>query len=60
MDLRVVEIQQGEISLLLYPLGRLSICLCWNLGPMEEPGAGTRRNVFDHYDFGKCISFLDS
>jgi len=25
------------------PLGRLSLCVRWNLGPMEEPRAGTGR-----------------
>jgi putative SOS response-associated peptidase YedK len=58
--LRVVEIQQGEVSLLLYPRGRLSLCVRRNLGPMEEPRTGTHRNVFDHYYFGKCTSVRHS
>ena len=33
-----------------------SLCVRRNMGPMEEPGAKTGRNVFDHYDFGKCTS----
>ena len=35
--LRVVEIQQGQVSLLFYPLGRFNLCVRWNLGPLEEP-----------------------
>ena len=31
-----------------------------NLGPMDEPGAGTRRNVFDHYNLGKYTSVRHS
>ena len=58
--LRVVEIQQGKASFLFYPSGRFSFCACWNLGPKGEPGARSARNVFDHYDFGKCTSVRNS
>jgi len=39
----------------LYPRGRLNLCVRWNLGPMEEPGAKVGRNVFDYYDFGELL-----
>ncbi len=54
------KIQQGEASLLLYPHGRFDLYVRWNLGPMEEPAAGTRRNMFDRYDFDKCTSIRHS
>ena len=37
-----------------------NLCVRWNLGPMEESGAGGGRNVFDHHNFGKCASVRHS